>query len=61
VFRVPAYGDEWYPRRMYDPDDACNTHHIATYGEPSAWPYNNFIDGAYNKAGQDPRPRPSHP
>jgi alpha-L-fucosidase len=51
VFSVPAYGDEWYPRRMYDPGDACNTHHIATYGEPSAWPYNNFIDGGYSKAG----------
>jgi alpha-L-fucosidase len=52
VFSVPAYGDEWYPRRMYISGDACNTHHIATYGDPSVWPYNFFITGANNKAGQ---------
>src|SRR6185312_5666570 len=51
VFSVPAYGDEWYPRRMYISGDACNTHHVATYGDPSVWPYNNFIDGGYDKSG----------
>jgi len=51
VFSVPAYGDEWYPRRMYDPSDVCYTHHVATYGDPSVWPYNFFIDGGYSKAG----------
>ncbi|HJP79031.1 MAG TPA: alpha-L-fucosidase [Pseudonocardiaceae bacterium] len=52
VFSVPAYDSEWYPRNMYISGSAANRHHIATYGDPSSWPYNNFIDGARNKAGQ---------
>ena len=51
VFSVPAFGNEWYPRNMYIGGSAENQHHIATYGDPSAWPYNNFIDGARDKAG----------
>jgi alpha-L-fucosidase len=26
-------------------------HHIATYGDPSAWPYSNFMTGANDKSG----------
>jgi alpha-L-fucosidase len=51
VFSVPAYSNEWYPRRMYISGDDCNSHHIATYGDPSVWPYNNFMTGARDKAG----------
>ncbi|GGS91401.1 alpha-L-fucosidase [Streptomyces cinerochromogenes] len=51
VFSVPAYGNEWYPRNMYVGGSNENKHHIATYGDPSAWPYHNFIDGARDKAG----------
>ncbi|MFE8949432.1 alpha-L-fucosidase [Streptomyces sp. NPDC007856] len=51
VFSVPAYGNEWYPRRMYISGDAVNQHHIATYGDPSVWPYHNFINGAKDLAG----------
>jgi alpha-L-fucosidase len=51
VFSVPAYSNEWYPRRMYIGGDACNSHHIATYGDPSAWPYHNFINGANDRSG----------
>ncbi len=51
VFSVPAFGNEWYPRNMYIGGSAENNHHIATYGDPSVWPYNNFIDGARDKAG----------
>ncbi len=51
AFSVPAYSNEWYPRRMYISGDDCNTHHIATYGDPSVWPYHNFINGARDKAG----------
>lgn len=51
VFSVPAFGNEWYPRNMYIGGSAENQHHIATYGDPSSWPYNNFIDGARDKAG----------
>ncbi|MGQ4403519.1 alpha-L-fucosidase [Streptomyces hayashii] len=51
VFSVPAFGNEWYPRTMYQAGDAVNRHHIATYGQPSAWPYHNFINGAQDLAG----------
>jgi alpha-L-fucosidase len=51
VFSVPAFGNEWYPRNMYIGGSAENNHHIATYGDPSAWPYHNFINGARDKAG----------
>ena len=51
VFSVPAYGNEWYPRRMYIQGDSCYNHHLATYGTPSAWPYQNFINGANDKSG----------
>ncbi|MEV8099540.1 alpha-L-fucosidase [Kitasatospora sp. NPDC085879] len=51
VFSVPAYQSEWYPRNMYKSGSAANQHHIATYGQPSAWPYHNFINGAQDLAG----------
>ena len=51
VFSVPAFGNEWYPRNMYIGGSAENQHHIATYGDPSVWPYHNFINGARDKAG----------
>ncbi|MFI0815402.1 alpha-L-fucosidase [Streptomyces sp. NPDC021098] len=51
AFSVPAFDNEWYPRNMYIGGSAANRHHTATYGEPSAWPYHNFIDGARDKAG----------
>ena len=52
VWSVPAFGSEWYPRNMYIGGSAENQHHIATYGDPSVWGYQNFILGANNKAGQ---------
>ncbi|MER6014714.1 alpha-L-fucosidase [Streptomyces bluensis] len=52
VFSVPAFGNEWYPRTMYRAGDTVNQHHIATYGQPSAWPYHNFINGAQDLAGK---------
>jgi alpha-L-fucosidase len=51
VFSVPAYANEWCPRSMYIGGSAENSHHIATYGDPSVWPYHNFINGARDKAG----------
>ncbi|WP_345013257.1 alpha-L-fucosidase [Streptomyces shaanxiensis] len=51
VFSVPAYDSEWYPRNMYVPDSKANKHHLATYGDPSVWPFHNFIDGADDLAG----------
>ncbi|MEU0796379.1 alpha-L-fucosidase [Amycolatopsis sp. NPDC005961] len=51
VFSVPAFGNEWYPRNMYIGGSAENNHHQAVYGDPSAWPYHNFVNGARDKAG----------
>ncbi|GAA3437565.1 alpha-L-fucosidase [Kutzneria kofuensis] len=51
VFSVPAFGNEWYPRNMYNNGSAENNHHKAVYGDPSVWPYQNFINGARDKAG----------
>lgn len=51
VFSVPAFANEWYPRNMYNNGSAENNHHKAVYGDPSVWPYENFILGARDKAG----------
>ncbi|WP_062433561.1 alpha-L-fucosidase [Herbidospora daliensis] len=51
VFSVPAFANEWYPRNMYNNGSGENNHHRATYGEPAAWPYHNFINGARDRAG----------
>jgi alpha-L-fucosidase len=51
VFSVPAYDNEWYPRNMYISGSNANQHHIATYGDPSVWPYHNFINGANDLHG----------
>jgi alpha-L-fucosidase len=54
VFSVPAYGSEWYPRNMYNTGEGAYNHHVATYGNPfSNWPYNNFINGAYDATGKN--------
>jgi hypothetical protein len=38
VYSVPAFGTEWYGRRMYDPKDVFGTyqHHRKTYGTQDA-------------------------
>ncbi|RKN03476.1 alpha-L-fucosidase [Streptomyces radicis] len=51
VFSVPAFGNEWYGRFMYGEGTSENLHHRNVYGDPSEWPYHNFIDGARNQAG----------
>ena len=51
VYSVPAFGNEWYPRNMYVKGSPENKHHIATYGDPSEWPYNTFMTGAKDKQG----------
>ncbi|MEW1841587.1 alpha-L-fucosidase [Nonomuraea angiospora] len=51
VFSVPAFANEWYPRNMYNNGSNENNHHKSVYGDPSAWPYHNFINGARDKAG----------
>jgi alpha-L-fucosidase len=51
VYTVPAFGNEWYPRSMYIKGSPENKHHTEVYGDPSEWPYNNFITGAKDKQG----------
>ena len=51
VYSVPAYANEWYPRNMYFKNSNENKHHKEVYGEATEWPYNNFITGAKDKAG----------
>jgi len=51
VYSVPAFGNEWYPRRMYVDDHKVNLHHIENYGQPEEWPYHYFITGAEDKQG----------
>ncbi|MDI1460966.1 alpha-L-fucosidase [Catellatospora sp. KI3] len=51
VFSVPAYANEWYPRNMYYDGSNESNHHRSVYGDPAAWPYHNFINGASDRAG----------
>lgn len=43
VYAVPAFGNEWYPRNMYLPDQPEYAHHIATYGAQNTFGYKDFI------------------
>lgn len=40
---VPAFGNEWYPRRMYLQDDPAYAHHKETYGDHTEFGYKDFI------------------
>ena len=40
---VPAFGNEWYPRRMYLQDDPAFEHHRRAYGEHTEFGYKDFI------------------
>jgi hypothetical protein len=43
VYAVPAFGNEWYPRNMYQPGTPEFEHHIATYGPHTEFGYKDFI------------------
>jgi alpha-L-fucosidase len=43
VYAVPAFGNEWYPHSMYQPDSEEHRHHLATYGDLTAFGYKDFI------------------
>jgi len=43
VYSVPAFGNEWYPRRMHFQDDITYQHHLNTYGHPSEFGYHDFV------------------
>ena len=43
VYSVPAFGNEWYPRSMYDQNCREFRHHIETYGPQNRFGYKDFI------------------
>ncbi len=43
VFSVPAFGNEWYSRNMYQQGSKDFAHHIATYGPHSTFGYKDLI------------------
>jgi alpha-L-fucosidase len=43
VYSVPAFGNEWYPRHMYDRGRPEFQHHVATYGPHTQFGYKDFI------------------
>jgi alpha-L-fucosidase len=51
AFTTPEYGSEWYGRDMYRPGSNENNHHKATYGDPTVWGYDRFINGGTDLAG----------
>lgn len=40
---VPAFGNEWYPRQMYQQDSAEFKHHVETWGPQTEFGYKDFI------------------
>ena len=43
IYSVPGYGNEWYPRSMYDKNCREFEHHRKTYGEHKDFGYKDFI------------------
>ncbi|HEY4977710.1 MAG TPA: alpha-L-fucosidase [Candidatus Acidoferrum sp.] len=43
LYSVPAFGNEWYPRNIYQQGSEENKHHVATYGPVSQFGYKDFI------------------
>ncbi len=43
AYSVPAFGSEWYPRKMYDPTTKDHKHHLETYGPLKDFGYKDFL------------------
>jgi alpha-L-fucosidase len=43
VYSVPAFGSEWYPRKMYEQGSPEFKHHLETYGPQRTFGYKDFI------------------
>ncbi len=43
VYAVPAFGNEWYPRNMYQAGTPENQYHLKHYGDLTTFGYKDFI------------------
>jgi alpha-L-fucosidase len=43
VYSVPAFGNEWYSRNMYQQGNPAFQHHVEVYGPQSKFGYKDFI------------------
>src|SRR5450759_732948 len=43
LYSVPAFANEWYPRKMYVQGTPEYEHHVATYGPQTEFGYKDFI------------------
>ncbi len=43
VYSVPAFNGEWYPRKMYNPENAEYNHHKENFGDQTEFGYKDFI------------------
>lgn len=43
IYSVPAFGNEWYARNMYQRGSAEYDHHVATWGKQTDFGYKDFI------------------
>jgi alpha-L-fucosidase len=43
LYSVPGFGNEWYPRNMYQKNSNDFKHHVATYGPQAQFGYKDFI------------------
>ena len=51
-YSVPAFGNEWYAKWMYEKGMPHYEHHLENYGDPyTEWGYDKFITGAFDKKG----------
>ncbi|MBT3377691.1 MAG: hypothetical protein HN742_42090 [Lentisphaerae bacterium] len=43
LYAVPASGNEWYGKRMYEPSNPVHLEHCERFGNPSSFGYKDFI------------------
>src|SRR3954453_23282478 len=43
AYSVPAWGNEWYPRDMYQKKQPEFAHHVETYGPQNKFGYKDFL------------------
>lgn len=53
LYAVPAFGNEWYPRNMYQQGSKEFQHHVETYGPQSQFGYKDFLP-RFTAAQYDP-------